>query len=139
MIGPVKKTRQAFTLIELLVVISIIALLISILLPALGAARDSARNAQCLSNIKQMTTAAHGFATEHKDYIQTCTTDLEFRNSPENVNRAALAAQERYRGPSSDLQGRVADWATAAVSGALVTGASTSAQPTSARPANRER
>lgn len=59
---------SGFTLIELLVVISIIALLISILLPALKAARDSAKRSLCQSNIRQTTIALHAYADENAGY-----------------------------------------------------------------------
>lgn len=61
--------RNAFTLIELLVVISIIALLISILLPALKSARDTARAVQCLSNERQIGIAVYAYAVDEKDYV----------------------------------------------------------------------
>lgn len=64
-----RQNRQGFTLIELLVVISIIALLVGILLPALGAARKTAQRAVCLSNQRQVGVAMMTYTTNNKGLI----------------------------------------------------------------------
>ncbi|BAM04060.1 prepilin-type N-terminal cleavage/methylation domain-containing protein [Phycisphaera mikurensis] len=101
-----RSSRSGFTLIELLVVISIIALLIGILLPALGAARDTAQNLKCLANVRSLGQAGYTFATDHKQHIQTITD----HNSVINTRWA------QYNDFRSDPAGRfVKDWASALV------------------------
>lgn len=63
------REARAFTLVELLVVVSIIALLISILLPSLKSAREQAKSIKCQTNQKGIMTAARMYTTEENDWL----------------------------------------------------------------------
>ena len=62
-----EKRAKGFTLIELLVVVSIIALLLSIMMPALGRARKQAQELVCKSNMRQIVTALHLYLADNED------------------------------------------------------------------------
>lgn len=73
---------SGFTLIELLVSISIIALLIAILLPALGQARETARQVTCLSQFRQHGIAVHAYASDNKGRLPISTAGHAMWSSP---------------------------------------------------------
>ncbi len=76
------KAQHGFTLIELLVVIAIIGLLISILLPALGGARSSARSMKCLVNLRTLGTALTEYAHDHRDELPRSSHSAGFNRLP---------------------------------------------------------
>jgi len=103
--------RAGFSLIELLVVISIVALLISILLPALAASRDIAKSVACLSNQRQLGTASAVYLNDNDgywwSYYRTENTTDKYYNiwwPAKLIKETAITSAEIYKCPSADYE-----------------------------------
>jgi len=85
---PRRRRRPGFTLIELLVVISIIGILVGLLLPAIGAAREAGRRAQCQSNLHNVTLGILGYVNQKNvfppagEFCEDATTNVAAANPP---------------------------------------------------------
>src|SRR5258708_28553296 len=96
---------RAFTLVELLVVIGIIAVLISILLPALGKSREKANQVKCAAQVRQILQGMLLHANEHRGYmplavqINIATNGLTLGKTPEDVQDPRRQKYEYY-GPA---------------------------------------
>jgi len=91
-----------FTLIELLVVIAVIAILMAILLPSLKRAREYARRAVCMGNLRQIQTAWHAYAVDHDDYI----VNGEVCRSMPNPHGEGWLVRSDFAAPETSAQGQ---------------------------------
>ena len=94
------RVKRTFTLIELLVVIAIIAILASILMPALSSARERGRSSQCANNLKQCTLAMQTYIDDHKEFPLYYNSTYTFREMicKDSMKRYGSAAAQKSLG-----------------------------------------
>lgn len=107
------KTARAVTLIETLVVISLIGALMSIVLPSLAAARESARQAQCASNVRQLQLANDLYANDHGGLYLPGAVNIESANL-QRWHGARDHAAEPFRAERGAITPYLEDAATSA-------------------------
>jgi prepilin-type N-terminal cleavage/methylation domain-containing protein/prepilin-type processing-associated H-X9-DG protein len=105
---------RAFTIVELLVVVGIIAVLIAILIPVLGRARDIAKSTACVANTRSLGEAARAFANDHNGYLQPVSNDNDW-GSPAGGWITAVDPTHRRWAYSAQNNGYAVDWVSALI------------------------
>lgn len=102
---PARAGKVGFTLIELLVVIAIIAVLAALLLPALSAAKAKAKQANCLSNLRQIGIGIALYAEDNKGFFPSTTHDEAATNSWIYTLMSYVGSVEKIRICPADTKG----------------------------------
>ena len=93
------RALRGFTIVELLVVVSIIGVIMGLLLPALGSAREQGRNLESQSNMRQITQGLIAFSASNKDEVISSNTERQFTIQGETIKCKAwveASAANRY-------------------------------------------